>query len=110
MTSEMMTTAVRGLNEHQPRISRGDIVLLIEPGRIIHPLGRAIVTFGNHEPIVINIMRTSNCRMRDIPLTDMSLFGCRYLHQLHDQLKKLDENIDIEDEVTVIRFELGDFE
>jgi len=103
-TFDGIMPAVSASEIHYDPISSGERVVLIEPGRHIHDLGKAIVTFKNHNPIVVEIVRTSNCRMKDIPLTDMTLFGCHDSYDVLAEMRKWDGDIQIDDEVTIIRF------
>lgn len=88
------------------RISSGDLVLLVEPGRHFHPLGPATLRFDNQETISIEIRRTSNCKLKDIPLTDLSLSGFGDVGELLSWLMKRAQLMGFLDEITIIRFDI----
>ena len=106
-----MTTAIHVRDDKYDQIESDDLVELILPGRNIFPLGKAILTFKQHKPIIVEILRTSNCQIRNIPFMDISLCG---LHGPEDVLldiraamkdySPLGDEIDMNEEVTVIRF------
>lgn len=103
-----MTTALHAPDDQHPQIVSGERVLLIEPGRRFHDLGRAIITFVGHRPIIIEILRTSNCKVKDIPLADSVLFGCHDDKGVMEKMREQDEEMDFGDEVTIIRFRLSE--
>lgn len=87
-------------------MSSGDLVLLVEPGRNIYPLGPAIVKFEQHGVISIDILRTSNCKLRDIPLSDLALSGARDTGDLLSRLRERVPYMDLDLEITIVRFNI----
>ncbi len=92
------------------KVRDGSKVVSIRPGRLDYPLGPALIrdAGGVEEDIEVNILRLSYSRLKHVPYVDLAVWaGDMTTHAvLRDVLSKHYPGITMDDEVTVIRFQL----
>ncbi len=93
------------------KVRDGSKVVSIRPGRLDYPLGPALIrdAGGVEEDIEVNILRLSYSRLKHVPYVDLAVWaGDMTTHAvLRDVLSKHYPGITMDDEVTVIRFQLA---
>lgn len=91
------------------KVLSGDKVLTIQNGRRLYNLGPAVlVDHQDQRKVKVDILRISYCKVKNAPITDLTLHGDKNWESLLEYLRQYYPNISNENTITIIRYKLSE--